>query len=49
MVLWVYLRMLLAAPTDVVGLNFFADALLFRGAILLLANSIDNEPAVVRI
>ena len=41
--------MLLAAPTDVVALNFFFDTLLFCGAILLLANSIDKEPAVARI
>jgi hypothetical protein len=40
-VLWIYLRMLLAAPTNVVALNFFFDTLLFCGAILLLANSID--------
>ena len=37
--------MLLVAPTDVVALNFFFDTLLFCGAILLLANSIDKEPA----
>ncbi len=43
-VLWIYLPMLLAAPTDVVALNFFFDTLLFCGAILLLANSIDKEP-----
>jgi len=41
-VLWIYLRMLLAAPTDVVAQNFFFDTLLFCGAILLLANSIDK-------
>ena len=41
-VLWIYLPMLLAAPTDVVALNFFFDTLLFCGAILLLANSIDK-------
>jgi len=42
MVLWIYLPMLLAAPTNVVALNFFFDTLLFCGAILLLANSIDK-------
>ena len=47
--LWIYLPMLLATPTDVVALNFFFDTLLFCGAILLLANSIDKEPAVARI
>jgi uncharacterized membrane protein len=45
-VLWIYLPMLVAAPTDVVALNFFFDTMLFCGAILLLANSIDKEPAV---
>jgi hypothetical protein len=44
-VLWIYLPMLVGAPTDVVALNFFFDTLLFCGAILLLANSIDKEPA----
>jgi len=48
-VVWIYLPMLLAAPTDVVALNFFFDTLLFCGAILLLANSLDKEPAVARI
>ena len=42
-VLWIYLPMLLAAPTDVVALNFFFDTLLFCGAIMLLANAMDNE------
>jgi hypothetical protein len=37
--------MLLAAPTHVVALNFFFDIMLFCGAFLLLANSIDKEPA----
>ena len=43
-VLWIYLPMLLAAPTDVVALNFFFDTLLFCGAILLLANSMRSVP-----
>ena len=47
-VLWIYLPILLAAPTDVVALNFFFDTLLFCGAILLLANSLDKEPTVAR-
>jgi uncharacterized membrane protein len=38
-VLWIYLPMLLAEPTDVVALNFFFDTLLFCGAIMLLARS----------
>jgi uncharacterized membrane protein YphA (DoxX/SURF4 family) len=45
-VLWIYLPMLLAAPTDVVALNFFFDTLLFCGAILLLANAFDKETAL---
>jgi uncharacterized membrane protein len=48
-VLWIYLPMLVAAPTDVVALNFFFDTLLFCGAILLLANSIEREPGLGRI
>jgi uncharacterized membrane protein len=47
-VLWIYLPMLLAAPTDVVALNFFFDTLLFSGAILLLANAMDKKTAVAR-
>ena len=43
-VLWIYLPMLLAAPTDVVALNFFFDTLLFCGTVLLLANPV--YPAV---
>jgi uncharacterized membrane protein YphA (DoxX/SURF4 family) len=42
-VLWIYLPMLVKAPTDVVALNFFFDTLLFCGAILLLANSMEKE------
>ena len=37
-VLWIYLPMLLAAPTDVVALNFFFDTMLFCGTVLLVAN-----------
>jgi uncharacterized membrane protein len=44
-VLWIYLPMLLAAPRDVVALNYFFDTLLFCGAILLLANATDKETA----
>ena len=47
-VLWIYLPMLLAAPTDVGALNFFFDTLLFSGAILLLANSLETEPPLRR-
>lgn len=45
-VLWIYLPMLLAAPTDVVALNFFFDTLLFCGTILLLANGMEEERVV---
>src|SRR6267143_1934207 len=48
-VLWIYLPMLLRAPTDVVALNYFFDTLLFCGAILLLANATDKETPVARI
>jgi uncharacterized membrane protein len=40
--LWIYLPMLVVAPTDVVALNFFFDTLLFCGAILFLANAMDK-------
>jgi uncharacterized membrane protein len=42
-VLWIYLPMLLAAPTDVVALNYFFDTMLFCGAILLLANAMERK------
>ncbi len=48
-VLWIYLPMLLAAPTDAVALNYFFDTLLFCGAILLLANAIDRKQPGARI
>jgi len=42
-VLWIYLPLLLAAPKDVVALNFFFDTLLFCGAILLLAGAMPKS------
>ena len=42
-VLWVYVPMLLRAPTDIVALNYFFDTLLFGGTILLVANAIDEK------
>lgn len=45
---WIYLPMLLAAPKDVVALNYFFDTLLFCGAILLLANAMEKETALAR-
>ena len=47
-VLWIYLPMLVAAPEDVVALNFFFDTLLFSGAILLLANAMEKGAALAR-
>jgi len=47
-VLWIYLPMLITAPTDVVALNFFFDTLLFSGAILLLASAMDKKTAGAR-
>jgi uncharacterized membrane protein len=47
-VLWIYLPMFLAAPRDVRALNYFFDTLLFCGAILLLANAME-EKAVARL
>jgi uncharacterized membrane protein YphA (DoxX/SURF4 family) len=47
-VLWIYLPMLLATPTDVVALNYFFDTLLFCGTILLLANATDKGTTAVR-
>ena len=41
-VLWIYLPMLLAAPTDLIALNYFFDTLFFCGAILLLANALNG-------
>jgi uncharacterized membrane protein len=40
LVLFVYLPILVASPTDIVSLNYFADTLLFSGAALLLADAL---------
>jgi uncharacterized membrane protein len=40
--LWIYLPMLLAAPTTLLALNFFFDTLLFCGAILLVGNATEK-------
>jgi uncharacterized membrane protein len=45
---WIYLPILLAAPTDVVALNYFFDTLLFCGTILLLANAMPQETTAPR-
>jgi uncharacterized membrane protein YphA (DoxX/SURF4 family) len=42
-ILWIYLPMLIAAPKDVIALNYFFDTLLFAGAILVLAGAMDKE------
>ncbi len=39
LVLFVYLPLLVASPTDIVSLNYFFDTLAFGGAILLLAGA----------
>lgn len=44
-VLWIYLPMLVAAPKSVEALNYFFDTLLFCGALLLLANSLQKQAA----
>ena len=41
--LWIYLPMLLAAPTDVVAPNFFFDTMLFCEAILLRTGFTKNQ------
>ena len=45
-VFWIYLPMLLAAPRDLVALNFFFDTLMFCGAVLLLADAMPTKAAV---
>jgi hypothetical protein len=40
LMLVVYLPMLIAAPTSVVAMNYFADTLMFGGAVLILADSL---------
>lgn len=42
-VVWVYLPIVLHAPTDLVALNYFFDTLFFCGAVLLLANAMPNQ------
>lgn len=39
---WVYLPMLIAAPLDLLALNFIFDTLLFGGAVLLLAGALEK-------
>jgi len=46
---WVYLPILIAAPKDVVALNYFFDTLLFCGTILSLANMLANGTSVPRV
>ncbi len=42
-VLWVYLPVLVRAPTDIIALNYFFDTMLFGGTILLVANAMDEK------
>lgn len=43
LVLFVYLPILVASPTDLVALNYFFDTLLFSGAVLVLADALPRE------
>lgn len=45
LVLFVYLPILVASPTDIVSLNYFADTLLFSGAALVLADALKERTA----
>jgi uncharacterized membrane protein len=42
-VLWVYLPLLIAAPKDLLELNYFFDTMLFGGAVLLLAGAMKKR------
>lgn len=46
--LWIYLPILIAAPTDIVALNYFFDTLLFCGTILVLANALEEKTPAPR-
>jgi uncharacterized membrane protein len=48
LVLFVYLPILIASPSDIVSVNYFFDTLMFSGAILLLADA-SNEQAATHI
>ena len=43
LVLFVYLPILVASPTDIVSLNYFFDTLLFSGAALVLGDALPKE------
>jgi hypothetical protein len=45
-VLFVYLPVLAASPTDIVSLNYFVDTLLFSGAGLVLADALRDRREV---
>jgi len=45
LVLFVYPPILVASPTDIVSLNYFADTLLFSGAVLVLADALRERTA----
>jgi len=46
LVLFVYLPVLVASPTDIVSLNYFVDTLLFSGAALVLADALRDRPEI---
>jgi uncharacterized membrane protein YphA (DoxX/SURF4 family) len=46
LMLFVYLPILVASPTDLESLNYFFDTLAFGGAILVLADALGERPAV---
>jgi uncharacterized integral membrane protein len=45
LVLFVYLPILVASPTDIVSLNYVADTLLYSGAVLVLADALRERTA----
>jgi uncharacterized membrane protein len=45
LVLFVYLPLLVASPTDLEALNYFFDTLLFGGTILVLADALRGRTA----
>jgi uncharacterized membrane protein len=46
LVLFVYLPMLIASPTDIVSVNYFFDTLAFSGAVLVLGDASNERTAV---
>jgi uncharacterized membrane protein len=48
LVLFVYVPILVASPTDIVALNYVADTLLYSGAVLVLADALREPTAAER-